>query len=278
MLEPSMTTRRWDSQRVYVTLIFVPLFYVLVRHAPPAAFFALTLGSALLAVAEFYRLHFRGEGLPGAVMTLGFSATALILGSFQWPFIVSERTIVLAVVIGALLYRLCARRTMAEGLTDPAIVAFGPLYIGLCLGHLLLTRAMPDGEFLIFGLVLVTWAADAGAYYLGMSVGRHKLAPAISPNKTVEGLVGGLIAATLAAFFAHAWFLPALTAVDCVTLAGLLTAAGLLGDLVESAMKRGAGVKDSGTLIPGHGGMLDRLDSLLFTAPTFYYYVAFVKG
>jgi phosphatidate cytidylyltransferase len=273
-----MSTQHWDRQRVYVTLIFAPLFYLLVRHAPPGALFALTLGAALFAVAEYYRLHFRADSLPAALMAVGFCATALILGSFQWPLFISERSTVLLIIMGALVYRLCAGWTITRGLTEPAIVAFGPLYVGLGLGHLLLIRALPDGEFLVFGLLLVTWAADAGAYYLGTSVGRHKLAPTISPNKTVEGLVGGFLAATLAAFLARLWFLPHLTALDCLALASLLTAAGLLGDLVESAMKRGAGVKDSGKLIPGHGGMLDRLDSLLFTAPTFYYYVAFLKG
>jgi phosphatidate cytidylyltransferase len=272
-----MTATRWDSRRVYTAVIFVPLFYALVRYASPIAFFALVGAAALLAVAEFYRLHFREEGLPSAVMTFGFGATALVLASFQWPGGVSDRTIILIIVAGALLHRLGARRTITQGLTDPAIVAFGPLYVGLCLGHLLLTRALPDGEFLIFGLFLITWVADTGAYYAGTSLGRHKLAPSISPNKTIEGLAGGLAAALLASFLAQAWFLPSWTSADCVALACLLTVTGLLGDLTESAMKRGAGVKDSGSLIPGHGGMLDRLDSLLFAAPAFYYYVSLVK-
>ncbi len=272
-----MTAKRWDSRRVYAALVFLPLFYALVRYAPPVAFFGLVAAAALLSVAEFYRLHFRDEGLPAAVMTVGFGATALLLASFQWPGRVSEHTIVLIIVLGALVHRLYGRRTVAHGLMDPAIVAFGPLYVGLCLGHLLPTRALPDGEFLIFGLFLVTWAADTGAYYAGTSLGRHKLAPSISPNKTIEGLAGGLAAAILASFASQAWFLPSWTVTDCVAVAFLLTAAGLLGDLAESAMKRGAGVKDSGSLIPGHGGMLDRLDSLLFTAPAFYYYVTLAK-
>jgi len=272
-----MTAKRWDSRRVYAALVFVPLFYALVRYAHPLAFFGLVAAAALISVAEFYRLHFRDEGLPSAVMTVGFGATSLVLASFQWPGGVSERTLVLIIVIGALLHRLSARRTVTHGLMDPAIVAFGPLYIGLCLGHLLPTRALPDGEYLIFGLFLITWAADTGAYYAGTSLGRHKLAPSISPNKTVEGLAGGLMASILAAFLAQAWFLPSWTTADCVAVAFLLTLAGLLGDLAESAMKRGAGVKDSGSLIPGHGGMMDRLDSLLFTAPAFYYYVTLAK-
>jgi len=272
-----MTAKRWDSRRVYAALVFVPLFYALVRYAHPLAFSGLVAAAALISVAEFYRLHFREEGMPSAVMTFGFGATALVLASFQWPGRWPERAMVLVIVIGALLHRLCGRRTVTHGLMDPAIVAFGPLYVGLCLGHLLTTRALPDGEFLIFGLFLITWAADIGAYYAGTSLGRHKLAPSISPNKTVEGLVGGLMASILTAFLVQAWFLPSWTMVDCVALAFLLTAAGLLGDLTESAMKRGAGVKDSGGLIPGHGGMLDRLDSLLFTAPAFYYYVTLAK-
>jgi phosphatidate cytidylyltransferase len=273
-----MTERRMDSRRVYTALVFLPLFYALVRYAPPAAFFALVLAASLVAVAEFYRLHFRETGLPAAAMTLGFGATTLVLASLQWPGLVPDRAIVLGIVLLALLHRLCARRTVTHGLLDPAIVAFGPLYIGLCLGHLLLTRAMAEGEFLIFFVFLATWAADTGAYYAGTTFGRHKLAPAISPNKTVEGLAGGWLAALLAAFTAQAWFLPSFTVMDCVASASLLTIAGLLGDLAESAMKRGAGVKDSGSLLPGHGGMLDRLDSLLFTAPVFYYYVLLVKG
>lgn len=272
-----MTAKRWDSRRVYAALVFLPLFYALVRYAPPLSFFGLVATAALISVAEFYRLHFREEGLPSAVMTLGFGATALVLASFQWPGGISERTLVLIIVVAALLHRLWARGTVTHGLMDPAIVAFGPLYIGLCLGHLLATRALPDGEFLIFGLFLVTWAADTGAYYAGTTLGRHKLAPSISPNKTVEGLAGGLVAAIAAAFLAQAWFLPSLTVTDCAAVGCLLTAAGLFGDLAESAMKRGAGVKDSGSVIPGHGGMLDRLDSLLFTAPAFYYYVTLAK-
>jgi phosphatidate cytidylyltransferase len=104
------------------------------------------------------------------------------------------------------------------------------------------------------------------------------LSPIISPKKTVEGLLGGIVLALVVALASQLWFLPSLTATDAVVLAIVMTLAGLLGDLAESAMKRSANQKDSGTLIPGHGGMLDRLDSLLFTAPCFYYYVTLVKG
>ncbi|HJU05758.1 MAG TPA: phosphatidate cytidylyltransferase, partial [Nitrospiraceae bacterium] len=155
---------------------------------------------------------------------------------------------------------------------------FGILYVAFLLGHLLLTRALPEGAFLIFFVVLVTWAGDTGAYYAGVTMGRRKLAPTISPNKTVEGLLGGISLALGAAFVSRYWFAPWLTAFDCVATGLLLTITGVLGDLSESAFKRSAGVKDSGSMIPAHGGMLDRVDSLLFTAPAFYYYMTLVKG
>jgi phosphatidate cytidylyltransferase len=145
------------------------------------------------------------------------------------------------------------------------------------LGHLLLTRALARGEFLIFFVVLVTWAADTGAYYVGTVLGKHRLAPVISPNKTVEGLIGGVVLAVVAALVAQAWFLPDFSITDCLATGIILSVAGLFGDLAESAMKRSAGVKDSGWLLPAHGGMLDRLDSMLFTAPAFYYYMVLFK-
>jgi phosphatidate cytidylyltransferase len=150
---------------------------------------------------------------------------------------------------------------------------FGVLYLGLTLGTLSMTRLLPLGEWLICFLLLVTWASDTGAYLVGTLYGRHRLAPTISPKKTVEGLVGGLIAAIIAGYAARWWFLPDLSGLDCLILATLLTLTGLWGDLTESAMKRSVGMKDTGGILPGHGGMLDRLDSLLFTAPVFYYYV-----
>jgi phosphatidate cytidylyltransferase len=131
---------------------------------------------------------------------------------------------------------------------------------------------------LIFFLVLVTWAGDTGAYYAGISLGRRPLAPTLSPKKTVEGLIGGWVAALAAALVASNWFLPSFSPLDALVASFLLTGAGLIGDLSESALKRSAGIKDSGGLLPGHGGVLDRIDSLLFSSPVFYYYVILSQG
>jgi len=271
-----LARRRFDSKRLYAAIVFVPLFYVLVRYLPPQAFFGLIFVSGLIVAGEFYRLYFRDRDRVAA-SAVGIAGTGALLISLQWPEIVPERIVLLATVMAALASRLSTGR-ISESLTDAAVIVLGVLYAGFMLGHLLLTRGLPHGEFLIFFVVLVTWAGDTGAYYAGLLFGRTQLAPTVSPNKTVEGLVGGLFLATLAAALGRAWFLPAFNLADVVICGVLLTLVGVVGDLSESAMKRSAGVKDSGGLIPAHGGMLDRLDSMLFTAPTFYYYVTLVKG
>ncbi len=275
--EAAAIKKRVDGRRLYAALIFIPLFYVLVRYFPPIFFFGLVVGAALLAQFEFYRLHFRDDRVP-VLAALGLGTGAVLLASLQWPGFLSERVVFLVALIAALTSRLVATSELKRSLVDSSVMVFGVLYVSLTLGHLLLTRTLPGGEYLIFFLVLVTWAGDTGAYYAGVTLGRHKLAPIVSPNKTIEGLLGGLVLAVVVAFIAQRWFLPTFTILDCVATGLLLTGVGVLGDLSESAMKRSAGVKDSGAVIPAHGGMLDRLDSLLFTAPTFYYYMTLVKG
>ena len=272
-----MTGKPVDSQRVYAALVFLPLFYFLVRYLPPIALIALVVAAAFLALAEFYRFHFR-DASASIAMGLGLGSAGLLLASLQWPGLVPERAVFLVILVALLTSSLFSSRGLKRSLVDSAVLVFGVLYVGLTLGHLLLTRALDGGEYLILFLFLVTWAGDSGAYYAGVSLGSRQLAPVISPNKTVEGLIGGFALALVAAWAGRLWFLPSFSVPDCVATGLLLTAAGLLGDLTESAMKRSASVKDSGRLIPGHGGMLDRLDSLMFTAPVFYYYVTLVKG
>jgi phosphatidate cytidylyltransferase len=223
-----------------------------------------------IALLEFYRLGLTppGERPYIGIGLLGFAA--LLLAPHHGEFLVPA---LLAAVIGTLSVPLVLRLPLDHVLKNSAATLLGVLYLGVTLGFVVRTRLLEHGEWLVFFLLLVTWAGDTGAYYAGTVWGRHRLAPRISPKKSVEGLAGGLFAAVMAAFLARWWFLPALSMIDCVVLGVLLTMAGLWGDLAESAMKRSVGAKDSGGVLPGHGGMLDRLDSLLFTAPTFFYYV-----
>lgn len=152
---------------------------------------------------------------------------------------------------------------------------FGVLYVALLFSHFISLRRIPDGnQWLLFALAIV-WAGDTGAYYVGRKFGRKKLSPVISPNKTVEGALAGL-AASMCAGLIFVFFsgleIPVLLTLFLALLAGV---AGIFGDLTESYIKRWAGVKDSGTLIPGHGGLLDRTDSVLFSVPVVYYFLYF---
>jgi phosphatidate cytidylyltransferase len=131
------------------------------------------------------------------------------------------------------------------------------------------------GARLVFFAALVTWATDTGAYLFGVALGRHKLMPRISPRKTVEGAVGGLIAAGLVGWLCTRGITPFLTPLAGAVTGVVAGVMGQLGDLVESMIKRDVGIKDSAELIPGHGGVLDRFDSLLFTVPVLYYYFRF---
>lgn len=154
----------------------------------------------------------------------------------------------------------------------------GLLYGGLPMAHLCWLHGLPNGDGWrwIVLLFMVIWVGDSGAYFSGRALGRHKLYPIASPNKTVEGFVGGLIGAMAAAFVAQALFHPALSQADCLLLGLAGGILGPLGDLVESMFKRSAGIKDSGSFFPGHGGVLDRVDALLFAAPLFYWYATLV--
>ena len=269
--EPSpVAAPRFDPRRIYTILVLAPLVYAVTRYLPPIAFSVVVVLAGALALFEFYRLCFSDRShswLIGVGLT-GFAA--LILGTHRPDIIVP---ILLATLVCIISVPLLNRSPIEQSLRDGAMTLFGVLYLGLTLGTLSMTRLLPQGEWLIFFLLLVTWASDTGAYYVGTLYGRHRLAPRISPKKTVEGLVGGLIGAIIVGYAARWWFLPELSGLDCLILATLLTITGLWGDLTESAMKRSVGMKDSGGILPGHGGMLDRLDSLLFAAPAFYYYV-----
>ncbi len=153
-----------------------------------------------------------------------------------------------------------------------AYVFFGFFYVGGLLAHLVFLRELPQGREWIYLVLLVTMASDTLAYFSGKALGKRKLYPAISPNKSIEGAIGGLAGAVCGAVVAKFWFMPGLGLLECLVLGLLLGPLAQVGDLFESMLKRSFEVKDSGALIPGHGGILDRLDSLLFVFPPAYYY------
>jgi len=152
---------------------------------------------------------------------------------------------------------------------------FPVLFVALTLGHLMALRDLGGGETgreLVFMLCLCVMIGDSAAYYVGSTVGRRRIAPVLSPKKSLEGAAAGVLASVLAALAVRTWFWPDLALMHALILGVLLAVAGIFGDLAESLFKRAAGVKDSSALLPGHGGVLDRADGLLFAAPVLYYY------
>jgi phosphatidate cytidylyltransferase len=170
---------------------------------------------------------------------------------------------------------------MEEALPSSAIAIMGTLYVGMLGGSLIRLRSDFPGKTgpkLVFFLVLVVWLGDAGAYYIGKQFGKHPLARLISPKKTIEGLAGGIAMSVLTAVVIHFTFFQTFPLVHAVIAGIILSVAGVIGDLAESMWKRSAAVKDSGTLFPGHGGFLDRFDSVFYTAPILYVYWVLIQN
>ncbi|MCL6638941.1 MAG: phosphatidate cytidylyltransferase [Firmicutes bacterium] len=159
-------------------------------------------------------------------------------------------------------------------LLDAAGTLMGTLYVGLLI-YLYLLRTLPDGWIWLIFMLAATWAADTLAYFVGRAFGRRRIAPVLSPKKTLEGFIGG-VCGSVSVGCVFGLIYPFLSMPKMLVLGFLVGLAAFVGDLLESAFKRQAGVKDAGTLIPGHGGILDRFDSALFTAPLVYYYVLLI--
>lgn len=263
--------RRTRFARELTTLVAAPVLIWIIGWAPDSIYIALISLVCALALFEFLVLGER-KGYP--VQKLLSIALLFVLLS---AFVIAEISVELGVVAILLLlpaYYVFSGYALEESLPGSAVCVLGTLYVGMLGGALLRLRLDfgEQGPKLIFFLLFVVWSADAGAYYVGRQFGRTKLSPRISPKKTVEGLVGGVIWSVVFATVVHFTFFREFPLLHAVVAAGCLAMAGVVGDLAESMWKRSADVKDSGTLIPGHGGFLDRSDSILFTAPILYGY------
>lgn len=241
---------------------------LLVWRATPVLFCAAVTLITLIALDELYRMALPPQ--RRLERTLGAACGAALVPFFCLPGGYFTGALAGATLLIATLFLFCYRdlETVAR---DCGLVLFGFLYLPLLLGHLALLRSLPQGREWIFTVMLIVMASDTVAYFVGTAIGRRRLYPAISPKKSVEGALGGLLGGIAGALIAKfLWFepLPVGAAFAIGVVLGLL---GQIGDLFESLLKRSFGVKDSGTIIPGHGGLLDRLDSLLFAFPPAFY-------
>jgi len=251
-------------KRVVTALVLVPFFCYIMLWAPQWAFLATVAVVAVLCFREYSELvALHGIGKPGL---FGYAAGLLVL---LLPGKDGAFVVLVAILAMALALR---SREMARALPDAAAVLLGVVYVFGSLRCSVELRAInPYWLFFAFSL---NWVGDIAALYVGRLIGRHKLAPNVSPGKSWEGSIASTVASVVYGAFYFSWLLKMAPLAEALGLTVIANVAGQFGDLCESAMKRGAGVKDSGNLLPGHGGWLDRVDSSLFALPVVYFVVS----
>jgi phosphatidate cytidylyltransferase len=266
-------------KRILTAAVALPILLYTVWSKSYFPFAVLAVLAVLVALSEFYSLA-NAAGLRPQNL-LGYLAAVAVLGCFLlWkPGWITAVFVLLT--LASLAARLSERSELAGSLGSVSATVFGVAYVAVLGGSLVGVRMGPGPQvaddaglsskllMMFFAMVIFT---DTGAYYTGRGLGRHKLAPKISPGKTIEGSIGGFIAAVAAGPLCRLTFFPEVPLVEALALGGAIGIVSQIGDLAESMLKRSVGAKDSGSLLPGHGGMLDRIDSILFCAPILYYY------
>jgi phosphatidate cytidylyltransferase len=291
-------------KRIATAAVLIPIVLLLVLSAPIPVLAVVAAAVALITIHEFLKLVSSYGLQPFLKPTYIFVAVFFLLLALDRgndkPLLSTAiliYTVGFAAAIAPFIFLTIAMRRDylpgAYAAASASVFAFS--YIALPLGFLVQLREQPSGAFLVIYLLLVVWAGDIFAYFVGRSLGQHRMAPRISPKKTWEGAAASIIASVAAgtlffhyslpisSFFLHLHLIQPREGIfalqkpavwPTLLLSAVLNIAAQLGDLVESLLKRGAGVKDSGALLPGHGGMLDRIDALLFAAPVLWYYAA----
>jgi phosphatidate cytidylyltransferase len=265
------------GRRIGTAAVALPLLLAGLLLGPPILGVAIAAAAALLGALEFFNLL--GAGGIAPMRATGFVLLAVIFVDVARPGLFPGPVWPLAAV--ALLTSMLLRaRDVSLAVPSGAFTLLGAAYLGALGGSIAGLRVLDpveEGTWRVLLLLAIVMTADTAAFFVGSALGRHKLAPAISPGKTVEGLLGALVGGVIGALVVRWAGLRSLPAAHAVGLGLGAAALGAAGDLSESLLKRWAGVKDSGRLFPGHGGMLDRLDSLLFAAPVLYYYFVFAR-
>jgi phosphatidate cytidylyltransferase len=266
--------------RVLASVVFIPCFIVITQRGG-YHFLALIDIVIFIGMWEFYAMM-EAKGIRpykgiGIVCGLALSWYMFFQGGVY-------ANMFLTLALMAIMSLELARRDTTMAVYHVATTILGVIYVGFLSSHIVLLRELPlqtgnayaTGSSFVFLAFVVTWASDTGAYFVGTLLGRHPLLPRISRNKTREGAVGGVLFAILGALVARYTFAPYMDLWQAVLLGILGSVVGMAGDLVESMLKRDVDVKDASETIPGHGGVLDRFDSLLFTAPLIYYILKFL--
>ena len=229
---------------------------------------------SLIGMQELYKAMGIHEDRTGLLEIVGYLGAVLYYISLLLGF---ESYGLMAVLVSMILVMFVYVFTYPKYHANQVMAAFfGVVYVAVMLSFILMTRNLPDGKFIVWLIFLCSWGCDTCAYCVGMLIGKHKMAPVLSPKKSVEGGVGGVVgAALLGVIYAAATQGPM---VEYAVICGIGALISMVGDLAASAIKRNQGIKDYGKLIPGHGGILDRFDSVIFTAPVIYYLAKIILG
>ena len=265
--------------RSLIAVVFGPLIIFCALHGH-SFWLGFVLAVVVLSAHEFYDLAGK-KGVNAQKITGGMTSAAVVLALYFYGEYAFAPVIMLSFVVFLFveLYRQKGSPTLNVPLT-----LFGPIYFGLLFGSFLLIRELPARYGLhyepagtwIVTLILSTWVCDTAAYVIGSYFGKHKLIERISPKKSVEGTIAGFVFSVLTAYLCYLWFVQGLRVVDSLVIGAIAGSIGQYGDLFESMFKRDAGVKDTSTIIPGHGGIMDRFDSLTISAPVVYLYLRVV--
>lgn len=275
-----MTTEKTSANanlalRFLTALVMVPVILGLLFWAPSWGFVVMVYLGCAIAAQELFAMT-----MPGAKLLSSFGVLATLAVMSAMIYLPTAPGALSATLVGVaalgLLVGLMRPDPIEKASERTAWLIAGPLYVGGLVGTIALLHIRPhQGAWVLLSMCLA-WMGDTGGYFAGRFLGKHKLYEKVSPKKTIEGSIGGLLGSVAGAVIAHYWYLPELPLVDGVILAIVAGALGQAGDLCESLIKRSTGVKDSGTLLPGHGGMLDRIDALMFTAATTWIYATYV--
>jgi phosphatidate cytidylyltransferase len=263
--------------RLATAAVAIPLLVALIFGPPVWVWRLVVILISTLALVEYGALAFNSRLGPRVVGAL--LGVAVILAGVSEPQPGPRLAAALSLTMaGALSYVVLLRRDLERGLADVGLIVIGVLYTGLLLPHFYWLRELPDGAAWVTFVITIAMAGDSSGYFVGHAYGRHKLIPHVSPGKTVEGaigiIVGSLVFAALAKLVLEYFgVLSPRSWTEILTLATVMAIIGQVGDLTESVMKRSFGAKESGALFPGHGGVLDRIDSLLFPVALVYYYL-----
>lgn len=263
--------------RIATALVGGPLIVLLLYKGAPWGFYLLVLPATLIAAWELFAMTHPNDR-PSQLLGVGMTGAASAATFFGTSDVRVLLTALICVPLAGPLITLVRLGDMKTAALRACAMGFGPLFVGVPLALLGVMRRDlgPDGPGYVLLAFMFAWFGDTGGYFAGRFLGKRKLYEAVSPKKTVEGSIGSLAGSVFGAVLAHFWFLPSLPLVQGIVLALVAGSLGQAGDLGESLLKRSFGVKDSGAIVPGHGGILDRVDALMLTSAVTYLFTLWV--